>query len=178
MKYLVFILSVLVSLRSYASTCPSVEVCFVPGENCTQEIVSMLDKAEKSILLQAYEFTSKPIVNGVIAAKKRGIDVQVILDKNQVKHKYSIPVVKELLSNEISVWIDNKPAIAHNKVMVIDNHKVITGSFNFTAAAQDRNAENLLTIDDEEVVKKYTENWYKRKEQSKPASIDVKVLWR
>ncbi|XGA07993.1 MAG: hypothetical protein U0X86_000342 [Wolbachia endosymbiont of Xenopsylla cheopis] len=50
--------------------------------------------------------------------------------------------------------------------------------FNFTAAAQDRNAENLLTIDDEEVAKKYTENWYKRKEQSKPASIDVKVLWR
>ncbi|WP_339046425.1 phospholipase D-like domain-containing protein [Candidatus Mesenet endosymbiont of Agriotes lineatus] len=96
----------------------------------------MLDKAEKSILLQAYEFTSKPIVNGVIAAKRNGIAVQVILDKSQVKHKYSIPIVKELLSNGIPVWIDNKPAIAHNKVMIVDGKKVITGSFNFTAAAQ------------------------------------------
>ncbi|GHM59622.1 MAG: phospholipase [Candidatus Mesenet longicola] len=165
-------------MHSYASTCPDIKVCFTPGEDCTKRIVDTLSEAKESILIQGYEFTSKPIVSGVIAAKKRGIEVQVILDKSQVKHKYSIPIVKELLSNEISVLIDYKPAIAHNKVIIVDSKKIITGSFNFTAAAQDRNAENLLTIDDEEVAKKYTENWYKRKEQSKPASIDVKVLWR
>ncbi|WP_339046869.1 phospholipase D family protein [Candidatus Mesenet endosymbiont of Phosphuga atrata] len=175
MKYFIFILTILVSLHSYASTCPSVKICFTPGQNCTEEIVNMLNNAKNSILLQAYQFTSEPIVNGVIEAKRRGIEIQVILDKSQVKHKYSMVVVRELLSNKIPVWIDSKPAIAHNKVMVIDNHKVITGSFNFTAAAQKRNTENLLAIDDAEVAKKYTENWYKRKKQSKPAGINTEV---
>ncbi|GHM58824.1 MAG: hypothetical protein sL5_10810 [Candidatus Mesenet longicola] len=97
------------------STCSNIEVYFTPGQDCIGVIVNILSNIKESILVQAYEFTSKPIVNGVIAAKRRGIDVQVILDKSQVKHKYSIPVVKELLSNEIPVWIDNKPAIAHKR---------------------------------------------------------------
>ncbi|WP_408647438.1 phospholipase D-like domain-containing protein, partial [Wolbachia endosymbiont of Pentidionis agamae] len=113
MKYLVFILSILVSLHSYASTCPNLEVCFTPGEDCTQRIADTLNESKESILIQAYEFTSEPIVNGVISAKKRGIE---ILDKSQVEHKYNVSIVKELLSNEIPVWIDSKPAIAHNKV--------------------------------------------------------------
>jgi phosphatidylserine/phosphatidylglycerophosphate/cardiolipin synthase-like enzyme len=50
-------------------------------------------------------------------------------------------------------------AIAHNKVMVIDSRTVITGSFNFTKAAEESNAENLLVIDDAELAKKYTQNW-------------------
>jgi phosphatidylserine/phosphatidylglycerophosphate/cardiolipin synthase-like enzyme len=43
--------------------------------------------------------------------------------------------------------------------MVIDGQTVITGSFNFTKAAEERNAENLLVIQDADLARKYAENW-------------------
>jgi hypothetical protein len=55
--------------------------------------------------------------------------------------------------------IDDKHAIAHNKVMVIDGRTVLTGSFNFTKAAEEKNAENLLVIEDAALAKRYADNW-------------------
>jgi phospholipase D len=59
--------------------------------------------------------------------------------------------------------MDIVPGIAHNKVMIIDEKKVITGSFNFTDAADKRNSENVIIIEDKETVKQYINNWYNRK---------------
>jgi phosphatidylserine/phosphatidylglycerophosphate/cardiolipin synthase-like enzyme len=59
-------------------------------------------------------------------------------------------------------------SIAHNQVMVIDDATVITGSFNFTAAAQSRNAKNLLVFMDSELARQYTENWERRQAVSAP----------
>ena len=66
----------------------------------------------------------------------------------------------------IPVWVDTKVAIAHNKVMVIDGATVITGSFNFTAAAQKSNAENLLVLNDPSLAAEYTANWERRRAAS------------
>ena len=55
--------------------------------------------------------------------------------------------------------IDANHAIAHNKVIVIDGETVITGSFNFTKAAQEKNAENLLIIRGQALAAQYTQNW-------------------
>jgi phosphatidylserine/phosphatidylglycerophosphate/cardiolipin synthase-like enzyme len=55
--------------------------------------------------------------------------------------------------------IDSAHAIAHNKVMVIDGRVVLTGSFNFTRGAEERNAENLLVIDDTRLAERYDRNW-------------------
>lgn len=119
-------------------------VCFTPGEKCTEQIISTIDQSKKSILVQAYTFTSKPITESLIKAKNWGVDVRVILDKTQIHSKYS--VINELFKQEIPIWIDLKPAISHNKIIIIDNQKIITGSFNFTSAVESRNAENLLII--------------------------------
>ena len=67
--------------------------------------------------------------------------------------------------------IDFQPAIAHNKVMVIDRRNVITGSFNFTTAAQKRNAENVLIIlDDPAIAEAYAANWQRRGDAARPYS--------
>ena len=59
--------------------------------------------------------------------------------------------------------IDEKPAIAHSKIFIFDQHAVLTGSFNFTRSAQERNAENLLVIrGDQDLVKSYSLNWLDR----------------
>jgi phosphatidylserine/phosphatidylglycerophosphate/cardiolipin synthase-like enzyme len=84
--------------------------------------------------------------------------VVVILDKSQRTDKYSSATF--LADAGIRTRIDDKHTIAHNKIMIIDQRRVITGSFNFTKAAEDHNAENMLVIDgDPELVAKYTANW-------------------
>jgi len=109
------------------------------------------------ILVQAYSFTSAPIAKALIEARKRGVDVRVILDKSQRTEKYS--EADFVVNMGIPIRIDAKHAIAHNKVMVIDGGVVITGSFNFTKAAESSNAENLLVIRDKDIAEKYTSNW-------------------
>jgi phosphatidylserine/phosphatidylglycerophosphate/cardiolipin synthase-like enzyme len=113
-------------------------VCFTPGQDCTGLIFGEIAGARQSILVQAYSFTSVPILSALKAAHAHGIDVGVIVDKSSARvsksgSRYSAATY---LSNAgIPVWVDTKVAIAHNKVMVIDGALVITGSFNFTAEA-------------------------------------------
>jgi phosphatidylserine/phosphatidylglycerophosphate/cardiolipin synthase-like enzyme len=66
----------------------------------------------------------------------------------------------------IPTHIDSAHAIAHNKIMIIDKETVITGSFNFTKAAEEKNAENLLIIKSKELAAIYIDNWYKHKQHS------------
>lgn len=139
---------------------PTFKVCFTPGQNCTEQLIMVLAQAKRSIWVQAYSFTSAPIAKALVAAKNRGLDVRVILDKSQRRQKYSAATF--LYHHGIPTWIDDKPAIAHNKVMIIDKRIVVTGSFNFTKAAQYRNAENLLIIHDFGLAKLYQQNWQQR----------------
>jgi len=131
---------------------------FSPNGGCTDAVISALHDAKKSILVQAYSFTSAPIAEALVEAKKRGIDVQVILDKSQRTERYS--GASFLANGGIPVFIDADHRIAHNKVMIIDGQTVITGSFNFTKSAETGNAENvLLILHAPELAKRYSENW-------------------
>jgi phosphatidylserine/phosphatidylglycerophosphate/cardiolipin synthase-like enzyme len=146
--------------------CLPVTVCFTPGGNCTALIVQALKTAQRSVLVQAYSFTSAPIAKARLDAHKHGVQVQVILDKSQRSEKYSSA---DFLANQgVPTLIDANHAISHNKVIVIDGETVITGSFNFTKAAQEKNAENLLIIRDPAVAAQYTQNWDAHRQHSQP----------
>lgn len=162
MKKTLFICALLITTPALADTFTAApyQVCFTPGQDCTSDIVDTIASAKQSILVQAYSFTSAPIAKALADAKSRGIDVKVILDKSQRKAQYTS--VTYLQHCGIPTWIDYKVAIAHNKVMVIDGQTVITGSFNFTKAAQFKNAENLLIIRDSVLAKQYAANWWRR----------------
>jgi phosphatidylserine/phosphatidylglycerophosphate/cardiolipin synthase-like enzyme len=86
-----------------------------------------------------------------------GVKVEAILDKSNRTDKYSS--ADFLLHAGIPTFIDAAHAIAHNKIMIIDGETVITGSFNFTKAAEEKNAENLLIIKDKDLAGRYIENW-------------------
>lgn len=133
------------------------EVYFSPRGGVTDVVVAELGKARSTVLVQAYSFTSAPIAKALVDAHKRGVKVRVILDKSQRTEKYSSATF--LLNSGIPPLIDAKHAIAHNKVMIIDDETVLTGSFNFTKAAEERNAENLLVLKDRELAAKYVKNW-------------------
>lgn len=65
-----------------------------------------------------------------------------------------------------AIRINDKHAIAHNKIIIIDRSVVITGSFNFTKAAEEKNAENLLIIRSKELAKPYLDNWRHHRDHS------------
>ncbi len=122
----------------------SCQVYFSPDGGCTDAIVNALAAAHSRVLVQAYTFTAKPIAQALLDAKKRGVEVRIILDKSQRTERYS--EADFFAHMGIPTFIDPVHAIAHNKIMIIDNNTVITGSFNFTKAAEEHNAENLLVL--------------------------------
>lgn len=141
-----------------------IKIYFSPKGGCTEAIISEIDQAKLEILVQAYSLTSAPITKALLTAHKRGVKVQAILDKSQRSEKYTSATF--LKNSHIRTFIDDKHAIANNKVMIIDQEIIITGSFNFTEAAEEKNAENLLIISDKGLAKIYIENWYKHKGHS------------
>jgi len=132
-------------------------VYFSPNAGCTDAIVKEIKAASSVIRVQAYSFTSKPIAEALMDAHKRGVDVQVILDKSQRTANYSS--ADFIAHAGIPTFIDAEHAIAHNKIIIIDNNTVITGSFNFTKAAEEKNAENLLVLKDSRLADGYMGNW-------------------
>lgn len=144
----------------------SYTLCFVPdGPSCQDMIVDAISKTRHKLLIQAYSFTNAVIAEAVADAHRRGVDVRVIVDKSQASERYTSATF--LKHAGIPVVVDTKPAIAHNKVMVFDDQAVFTGSFNFTKAAQQRNAENgMLIRGDSTIVRAYTDNWNTRFRQS------------
>jgi phosphatidylserine/phosphatidylglycerophosphate/cardiolipin synthase-like enzyme len=142
-----------------------INVCFTPDEDCQGKIVGLISKAHKKIYVQAYSFTNEQIANALIDAHKRKIEVNILLDKGQLNATNS--KYNNVKNAGVNTKIDYKPAIAHNKIIIIDDVVVITGSYNFTNAAQERNAENVLFVYNRQLAGKYLANWRKRSEASK-----------
>jgi phosphatidylserine/phosphatidylglycerophosphate/cardiolipin synthase-like enzyme len=145
---------------------PPMEVFFSPKGGCTDAIVREIDQARGTILVQAYSFTSAPIAKALVDARQRGVEVAVVLDKSQESEKYSS--ADFVLHAGIPTRIDGHHAIAHNKIIILDGQTVVTGSFNFTKAAEESNAENLLIIRDAAIADVYTQNWQSHAEHSEP----------
>ncbi len=138
----------------------SIEVCFTPNKTCQSKILDSIEGAKKSIFVQAYSFTDHDIATALTAAALRGVEVKVLLDRSNQTHKHSAKNI--LLDNDVPLRFDAPQGIAHNKIMIIDESTVITGSYNFSAAAYKRNTENLLTIIDASLAKSYLQNWHAR----------------
>ena len=159
-----------------SNICPSYEVCFTPGQPCEQSIIAAISAAKENINVQAYSFTSNYIANALIAVHKNKVNVQIILDRAWLREPKKNQAILALVEAGIPIWIDDEPSIAHNKVMIIDDKKVITGSYNFTIAAARYNAENVLIITSAELAEKYGNNWKERQKASKPLSDYSKEL--
>jgi phosphatidylserine/phosphatidylglycerophosphate/cardiolipin synthase-like enzyme len=135
----------------------------IPMGGRTYEVISEIEYAKTEILVQAYSsFTSANIAKALLDAHKRGVNIQLILVESPRILKYINSSFPKTMS--IPYMTDDEYAIAHNKTMIIDREIVITGSFNFTKVAKEKNAENLMIIRDKGLAKVYIEKWeeYKR----------------
>jgi len=133
-------------------------VFFTPPSGAGKALVQWIDEARQEVLVQAYGFTHNAIAQALLRAHLRGVRVAVLLDqKSSSTNRY---VIELLQGSQIELRFDGEHAIAHNKVMVIDQHIVVTGSFNFTNSADSRNAENLLILDSPALASRYQANWH------------------
>jgi phosphatidylserine/phosphatidylglycerophosphate/cardiolipin synthase-like enzyme len=145
---------------------PPIEVHFSPRGGCTEAVVKELNAARASVLVQTYFLTSAPIAKALVEAHRRGVQVQVILDKSQRTEKHS--EADFLVNVGIPTRIDAQHALAHNTITIIDGQVVVTGSFTLTKNAEENNAENLLVIRSSELAAKYTANWQAHAAHSEP----------
>jgi phosphatidylserine/phosphatidylglycerophosphate/cardiolipin synthase-like enzyme len=139
---------------------------FTPGHTVETAITDEIDAAQNTIRVQAYSFTNPLIVQALADARLRGVDVIVVLDKSNRTQRSSVAELAQRAG--IQTLIDDRHAIAHNKIMIIDDRIVITGSYNFSRAAEKSNAENLVIIESAPIARKYQQNWQKHHQHSKP----------
>lgn len=168
--YLIFICLALMPVHVTASDVllnnTVVNAYFSPDGGALKAITRQIDRATREILVQTYVMTSQPVQAALINAHKRGVQVEVIFDRNEQKErKYA--TAKMFKVRGIEVWLDDRHACAHNKVMIIDRATVITGSFNFTYAAEKRNAENLLIIPSADLAGLYADNFLAHRQHSR-----------
>ena len=150
----------------------TIQYAFSPDGNAAELVISAIDSARGEILVQAFSFTHERIADALVRAHRRGAEVQVIVDPGQVE-LIEHNVVGALAHAGIPVYTDAAHSSAHDKVMVIDARGtlplVVTGSFNFTFAAQYRNAENVLVISgNRELVHAYLANWKRHRAHAAP----------
>ena len=137
---------------------PAYEVGFSPNGKSLHIILDNISEARVSILVAAYSFTNNPISKALLAAHRRGVVVAVLVDQEANSEKCT--AVNFLANNKIPVRLNGQYAIMHHKFMVIDGTTVQHGSFNYSAAAVNKNAENVLVLKGVPgIAAKYTEEW-------------------
>ncbi|MEM1561742.1 MAG: phospholipase D-like domain-containing protein [Candidatus Bathyarchaeia archaeon] len=137
-------------------------IYFSPRGGCARAIINLINSANKSIHVLIYSFTFDSIGYALIDAYRRGVDVKIVFEKNEVKD-YSVYWM--LREAGVSVRNDTNPSLMHNKVMIIDSEIVVTGSYNWSVSAEERNDENIIIVRSrkiaEEYERKFEEIWMK-----------------
>jgi phosphatidylserine/phosphatidylglycerophosphate/cardiolipin synthase-like enzyme len=134
----------------------AVQTCFSPQGRCSAHIIREIEKAQKELLIAVYAFTNDEIARAVAQAKKRGVSVQIVLDREfdavnersqgRFLEGHKIPLKR--ISGMKPAVPEKEPGLMHQKFSVIDRKIVFTGSYNWTRSADNSNDENLLWFRD------------------------------
>ena len=134
----------------------AVQTCFSPQGRCSAHIVREIEKAQKELLIAVYAFTNDDLARAVAQAKKRGVSVQIVLDrefdaaneKSQGRFLEEQRVPLKRVSGMKPPAREKETGLMHQKFAVIDRKIVFTGSYNWTRSADNVNDENLLWFRD------------------------------
>ncbi|ADU27981.1 phospholipase D-like domain-containing protein [Ethanoligenens harbinense] len=125
------------------------------GQDAEGQLISRLSAAQKTLDVAIYEFTDTKIADAIAAAKKRGVTVRLISDREcsgEAAQKKALNIVK---AAGIPIRINSHPGIMHLKVSIIDDSVTTTGSFNYTKGAQNENDENLVVLNNSQISQQY-----------------------
>ncbi|MEM0461874.1 MAG: phospholipase D family protein [Candidatus Caldarchaeum sp.] len=134
-----------------------VAVCFSRPMVCESMLETLINAAQRRILVAVYVFTNDRLANALIAAHNRGVDVKVVLEAESAEIRGS--EYQRLKEAGLDIRLDGNSALMHHKFMVIDDRIVATGSYNWSGAAEEANDENLVAILSEDVAKQFVEEF-------------------
>jgi phosphatidylserine/phosphatidylglycerophosphate/cardiolipin synthase-like enzyme len=133
-------------------------VAFSPSGGATAAVVAAINEARHTVHLAAYRFTSRPIAEALVTIHARGVEVAVVLDRGNATGPDSLATF--LADRQVPVRLDTRVAVMHDKFLVVDGLSVETGSFNYTRAAEEQNAENVIILrDSPDVAAPYEREW-------------------
>jgi phosphatidylserine/phosphatidylglycerophosphate/cardiolipin synthase-like enzyme len=149
-----------------------IELAFSPRDDAERVLIDVVRGARRTLLVQAYAFTSRPIADAMVAAHRRGVKVEVLADA-KMNRRAKGNALPRLLAAGVPVALETQYAAAHNKVVIADAEgpgcAVLTGSYNFTWSAKNRNAENLLVLRGHcELARAYRDNWRRHRAEATP----------
>jgi phosphatidylserine/phosphatidylglycerophosphate/cardiolipin synthase-like enzyme len=145
--------SVLTAPLFAAFETPSATVYFSPDDQLALRLIELIEQETQSIHACIYTFTHKGIAKALIAAKNRGVEVELIVDRFSVKSRAPL---QRLVQAGIPVYVwDPDPMrktahrpLMHHKFCVFGSEKVWTGSFNWSYEAANLHRENAVLMAD------------------------------
>ena len=136
------------------------------NDNPIKTSIELIDSAKYKVQAIVYKFEVRSLLDAIVRANKRGVKIQILVDGKEAKKKNSLVKLAKEKGVKIRKWKQSK---LHAKLLIIDEKTVITGSFNWTKAANDKNIEILIIEDKKAIVDNYlllfTDLWKKAKEQ-------------
>lgn len=136
-----------------------VETYFGPEDDTLTRLVQLVSGANESIYVLAYSLTLDDLGEALVAAQERGVNVQVVMDEGQIANQGG--EFGRLAEAGVAVRLDNEGGLMHHKVLIIDGAIIVTGSYNFSTNAEQRNDENILVIHDASLASEFVEEFWR-----------------
>lgn len=138
---------------------PDLDSYFSPGDTCRNAITKQISTARQDLLVCVFTISDDIITESLIAAHRRGVAIRLITDNEKSFDKGSD--IDQLAREGISLRMDTSPNHMHHKFMVVDQHSVLTGSYNWTRGAARFNHENIIVTKDPTTVRAFTHEFDK-----------------
>ncbi|EDS6807269.1 phospholipase D family protein [Salmonella enterica subsp. enterica serovar Legon] len=138
-------------------------VGFSPEGSAQTLVLDTINSAQSSIRMMAYSFTDPDIMKALANASKRGVDIRIVIDENGNTSAASREAIKTMRLFNIPLRIDGDFAIQHDKVIIVDETTVQTGSYNYSRSAAKKNSENVIVLSNvPDIASQYLEHWQDR----------------
>ncbi|CAG2155624.1 Phospholipase D [Cupriavidus yeoncheonensis] len=162
-------LATLLSIPALSQAEPGVQVGFSPEGSARTLVLETICSAKHSIQVLAYAFQAPDIMQALVDARNRGVQVRVVIDKTRNLGKASMAAMDFVTRNGVELRTNDHFHIHHDKTIIVDGNTVQTGSFNYAPSAETANSENVVVIRDmPEVSRQYITHWQSRWDLGKP----------
>lgn len=157
------VLIALLGMPALSRAQTDIQVGFSPEGSARQLVLQTIDGAQHSIQMLAYAFQAPDIMQALVNAKKRGVEVRVVIDKKRNLGKASKKAMDFVSRNGVELRTSDHFHLQHDKTIIVDGETVETGSFNYASSAETMNSENVVIIRGRpEVVRQYVAHWQSR----------------
>ncbi len=140
------------------------EIHYAPAENLEHVDVALIGSARERVDIAAFVLSDWPVIDALVAAAERGVEVRLVLDRSQ------LPRTNVARLEPIAPFVRVSPAgpLMHLKAYAIDGRRLRTGSANFSAAGLKHQANDLVLIDDADALARFEAAFEREWKRAKP----------